>query len=192
MFFMTPLFFLSWDDFTHDQAVYRAYRWGEDGLLGISDEQCRLCLALALWNGKDPILKERLYGLTNSQVNMPYIGKVTILCLLPGVWVKMVSWEPEMNSVDFLALTLWNGKDLTLKERLYGLTNSQVIMSYIGKVTILCLLPGVGVRMDFWEPDMNSVDCLALTLWNGKDPTLTERLPTSSQVISSPEPKAHG
>lgn len=58
-----------WDDFTHDQAVYRAHRWGEDGLLGISDEQCRLCLSLALWNGKDPILKERLYGLTNSQGN---------------------------------------------------------------------------------------------------------------------------
>jgi hypothetical protein len=59
----------AWDYFTHDQARSRAYRWGEDGLVGISDEKQRLCLALALWNGRDPILKERLFGLTNSQGN---------------------------------------------------------------------------------------------------------------------------
>jgi hypothetical protein len=59
----------AWDYFTHDQARSRAYRWGEDGLLGITDRECRLCFALALWNGKDPILKERLFGLTNSQGN---------------------------------------------------------------------------------------------------------------------------
>jgi len=59
----------SWDYFTHDHARSRAYRWGEDGLLGITDRQCRLCFALALWNGQDPILKERLFGLTNSQGN---------------------------------------------------------------------------------------------------------------------------
>src|SRR5262249_36210623 len=53
----------------HDQARSRAYRWGEDGLAGISDDQQRLCFALALWNGKDPILKERLFGLTNSESN---------------------------------------------------------------------------------------------------------------------------
>ena len=47
----------------------RAYRWGEDGLAGISDDRQRLCLALALWNGKDPILKERLFGLTNGEGN---------------------------------------------------------------------------------------------------------------------------
>src|SRR5262249_55467922 len=47
----------------------RAYRWGEDGLLGISDDRQRLCLAVALWNGRDPILKERLFGLTNGQGN---------------------------------------------------------------------------------------------------------------------------
>src|SRR5207302_75169 len=56
-----------WDYFPHDHARSRAYRWGEDGLLGISDRQCRLCFALALWNGKDPILKERLFGLTGSE-----------------------------------------------------------------------------------------------------------------------------
>ena len=59
----------AWDYFPHDQARSRAYRWGEDGLAGISDDQQFLCFALALWNGKDPILKERLFGLTNSEGN---------------------------------------------------------------------------------------------------------------------------
>jgi hypothetical protein len=59
----------AWDYLTHDQARSRAYRWGEDGLAGISDDQQYLCFALGLWNGKDPILKERLFGLTNSQGN---------------------------------------------------------------------------------------------------------------------------
>jgi len=59
----------AWSFFTHDQARSRAYRWGEDGLAGISDDKQRLCFALALWNGKDPILKERLFGLTNSEGN---------------------------------------------------------------------------------------------------------------------------
>ena len=59
----------AWDYFTHDQSRSRAYRWGEDGLGGISDDKQLLCFALALWNGKDPILKERLFGLTNSEGN---------------------------------------------------------------------------------------------------------------------------
>src|SRR4051794_31455954 len=59
----------SWDYFPHDHARSRAYRWGEDGLLGICDRQGRLCFALALWNEKDPILKERLFGLTNPEGN---------------------------------------------------------------------------------------------------------------------------
>jgi hypothetical protein len=59
----------AWNYFTHDQARSRAYRWGEDGLAGISDDKQYLCFALALWNGKDPILKERLFGLTNSEGN---------------------------------------------------------------------------------------------------------------------------
>ncbi|HEX8164076.1 MAG TPA: hypothetical protein VF538_19550 [Pyrinomonadaceae bacterium] len=58
-----------WDYFPHDHARSRAYRWGEDGLLGITDREGRLCFALALWNGRDPILKERLFGLTNSEGN---------------------------------------------------------------------------------------------------------------------------
>ncbi len=59
----------SWNYLPHDHARSRAYRWGEDGLLGITDRECRLCFALALWNGSDPILKERLFGLTNAQGN---------------------------------------------------------------------------------------------------------------------------
>jgi hypothetical protein len=59
----------TWSSFTHDQARSRAYRWGEDGLAGISDDRQLLCLALALWNGRDPILKERLFGLTNAEGN---------------------------------------------------------------------------------------------------------------------------
>ena len=59
----------AWDYFTHDQARSRAYRWGEDGIAGISDERQRLCFALALWNGVDPILKERYFGLTNGEGN---------------------------------------------------------------------------------------------------------------------------
>jgi hypothetical protein len=59
----------AWDYFTHDQARSRAYRWGEDGLAGISGEKQLTCFALAFWNGRDPILKERLFGLTNSEAN---------------------------------------------------------------------------------------------------------------------------
>jgi hypothetical protein len=59
----------AWNFFTHDHARSRTYRWGEDGIAGISDEKQYLCFALALWNGKDPILKERMFGLTNSQGN---------------------------------------------------------------------------------------------------------------------------
>jgi hypothetical protein len=59
----------AWNYFSHDQARSRAYRWGEDGIAGLSDDKQRLCLALALWNGKDPILKERLFGLNNSEGN---------------------------------------------------------------------------------------------------------------------------
>src|SRR5262249_17711129 len=59
----------AWSYFSHDQARSRAYHWGEDGLAGFSDEKQLLCFALALWNGRDPILKERLFGLTNAEGN---------------------------------------------------------------------------------------------------------------------------
>ena len=59
----------AWEYFPHEAARSRAYRWGEDGIAGISDGLQRLCISLALWNGKDKILKERLFGLTNEQGN---------------------------------------------------------------------------------------------------------------------------
>src|SRR6187399_1039252 len=59
----------AWNFFTHDHSRSRAYRWGEDGIGGISDDKQQLCFALALWNGKDSILKERLFGLTNGEGN---------------------------------------------------------------------------------------------------------------------------
>jgi hypothetical protein len=58
-----------WSYLTHDQARSRTYRWGEDGLLGITDRQCRICFSAALWNGKDSILKERLFGLAGTEGN---------------------------------------------------------------------------------------------------------------------------
>ncbi len=58
-----------WEYFPHEHARCRAYRWGEDGLLGITDRECRLCFSIALWNGKDPMLKERLFGLTGNEGN---------------------------------------------------------------------------------------------------------------------------
>jgi hypothetical protein len=63
-----------WDYFPHDHARSRAYRWGEDGLAGLCDEKQRLCFALAVWNGADPILKERAFGLTNSEGNLYKYG----------------------------------------------------------------------------------------------------------------------
>src|SRR5579862_9619184 len=59
----------AWNYLTHDMARSKAYRWNEDGLAGICDEEQRLCFALALWNGNDPILKERLFGLTGTEGN---------------------------------------------------------------------------------------------------------------------------
>src|SRR5258705_8957439 len=58
-----------WTYLPHDHARSRAYRWGEDGLLGITDRECRMCFALALWYGRDPILKERLFGLSGPEGN---------------------------------------------------------------------------------------------------------------------------
>src|SRR5688500_11316120 len=59
----------AWEYLSHDAARSRAYRWGEDGIAGVSDDRGLLCLAVALWNGRDPILKERLFGLTNGEGN---------------------------------------------------------------------------------------------------------------------------
>ena len=87
---LTVAFFAthSWEYFSHDDARSRAYRWGEDGLLGITDRECRLCFALALWNGKDPILKERLYGLTGPQ------GKLIIFATFEScLWLPVLNYD---------------------------------------------------------------------------------------------------
>jgi hypothetical protein len=67
----------AWDYFTHDQARSRAYHWGEDGLAGISDFNQRLCFSVALWNGKDPILKERAFGLRTARPTTAKMSKNT-------------------------------------------------------------------------------------------------------------------
>src|SRR5262249_52314842 len=59
----------AWSYFTHDQARSRAYKWGEDGIAGFCDDRARLCFAVTVWNGVDPILKERMFGLTNAEGN---------------------------------------------------------------------------------------------------------------------------
>src|SRR5277367_3764800 len=59
----------AWSYFSHDQSRSRAYHWGEDGIAGISDDKQHVCFALAFWNGRDPILKERIFGLTNAEGN---------------------------------------------------------------------------------------------------------------------------
>ena len=63
----------AWENVTHDHARSKAYRWGEEGIAGISDHQQKLCLAWAFWNGKDPFIKERLFGLSGNQGNLSLI-----------------------------------------------------------------------------------------------------------------------
>ena len=84
-----------WNYFPHDHARSRAYRWGEDGLLGICDRECRLCFALALWNGRDPILKERLFGLTGPR-GQPRRGRQGVL-LLPRLHADALLHEGALQ-----------------------------------------------------------------------------------------------
>jgi hypothetical protein len=97
-----------WSYFPHDHARSRAYRWGEDGLLGITDRECRLCFALALWNGKDSILKERLFGLTAEEGNHSEDVKEQYFYLdstpthsnfpTPGCWTKIAAATGTMKN----------------------------------------------------------------------------------------------
>jgi len=87
----------AWDYFSHDQARSRAYHWGEDGLAGISDDHQRLCFALALWNGKDPILKERGFGLTNSEANHGEdVARRAPRCTITRKWRASCAWRYVM------------------------------------------------------------------------------------------------
>jgi len=88
----------AWGYFPHEHARSRSYRWGEDGLLGITDRECRLCFALALWNGKDPILKERLFGLSGPEGNHGEDAKeywVTLDATPTHSYMRMVYKYPQ-------------------------------------------------------------------------------------------------
>ena len=120
----------AWAYFTHDQARSRAYRWGEDGLAGVSDSKQRLCFALALWNGRDPILKERLFGLTNSEGNHGEDVKEYYFYLdstPTHSYMKYLYKYPQRRFPyeDLIRTNASRGKDAILKERLFGLTNSE-------------------------------------------------------------------
>jgi len=116
----------SWQSFPHDQARSRAYRWGEDGLLGFTDRQCRLCFSLALWNGNDGILKERLFGLTGPEGNH-------------GEDVKENYYYLDSTPTHSYAKALYKYphsaypyEDLVEKNRIAGLNNPEVELADLG------------------------------------------------------------
>jgi len=117
----------AWDYFSHDQARSRAYRWGEDGLAGVSDDCQRLCLALTLWNGADPILKERLFGLTNSEGNHGEDVKEYYFYLDSTPTHSYMKWlykyPQQAYPYDELVAT---NKKRTAKEREYELLDTHV------------------------------------------------------------------
>lgn len=102
----------AWNYFTHDQARSRAYRWGEDGIAGISDYNQHLCFAIALWNHKDPILKERLFGLTNSEGNHGEDGKELYYYLenLPTHSYMRMLYKYPQSAFPYAELVRENGR----------------------------------------------------------------------------------
>src|SRR5262249_25916650 len=109
-----------WDYFPHDQARSRVYRWGEDGLLGFTDRECRLCFALALWNGQDSILKERLFGLTGSEGNHGEDVKGKLL--LPGRYSYLFLCESTLQiSSDRISLRSAGGRKPPTRARRSGI-----------------------------------------------------------------------
>jgi hypothetical protein len=106
----------AWEYFSHDQARSRAYRWGEDGLAGISDDEQRLCLAVALWNERDPILKERLFGLINREGNHGEDVKEYYFyldCTPTHSYMKYLYKYPqrEFPYVDLVEANRWRSRD---------------------------------------------------------------------------------
>src|SRR5438477_8875367 len=91
----------AWDSFPHDHARSRAYRWNEDGLAGICDDRQLLCFALAFWNGRDPILKERIFGLTGpeGQPRRTCQGVLVVPRLDPDAFVDAVALHVSANRV---------------------------------------------------------------------------------------------
>ena len=117
----------AWEYFPHDHARSRAYRWGEDGLGGFADDKLRICLSVALWNGNDPILKERLFGLTNAEGNHGEDVK-ELYYYLDGVpthaYMKMLYKYPQaaFPYADLVAVNAARG----LKDREYELIDTGV------------------------------------------------------------------
>src|SRR5437667_2779 len=108
-----------WEYFPHDHARSRAYRWGEDGLLGLCDREGRLCFALALWNGRDPILKERLFGLTNAQGNHAEDGTLLADHLSLGHFHLACAPGPNESAPEWLFTD-----NETNTQKLFGAPNS--------------------------------------------------------------------
>lgn len=116
-----------WDYFPHDHARSRAYRWGEDGLLGICDRECRLCFALALWNGNDPILNERLHGFSGPEGNHGedvkeqyfYLDSTPTHSYLKGLYKYPQQAFPQLRrivlcerAVDGQGAGIWDSEDI--------------------------------------------------------------------------------
>jgi hypothetical protein len=117
----------AWNYFPHDHARSRVYRWGEDGLAGISDYMQNLCFALALWNGKDPILKERLFGLTNEEGNHGEDVKELYYYLdnLPTHYYMKYLYKYPQNEYPYLDLIEKN-KDRTRQETEYEILDTGI------------------------------------------------------------------
>ncbi len=90
----------AWEYLSHDQARSRAYRWNEDGLAGISDRKQMICFALALWNERDPILKERIFGLTGNEGNHGEDVKEYYFSSIPRWNFRTDSWWPKIGSAE--------------------------------------------------------------------------------------------
>jgi hypothetical protein len=113
----------AWDYLPHDHARSRAYRWGEDGLAGFCDMEQRLCLSLALWNGRDPILKERAFGLTGAQGNHGEDVKEYwwYLDAIPShAWNRWRYHYPQAAAIGAFHQTGWTGVVADLIRRRHG------------------------------------------------------------------------
>jgi hypothetical protein len=112
----------AWDYFTHDQARSRAYHWGEDSVAGISDDKELLCFSVGLWNGHDPILKERLFGLTNSESNHGEDVKEDYFYLDSTPTHSVNPESVGTNAPAHYQITVGAGETATIRLRLSDLT----------------------------------------------------------------------
>jgi len=141
-----------WEYFPHDHARSRAYRWGEDGRLGITDRQCRLCFALTLWNERDPILKERLFGLTGPEGNHGEDVKAHLhsrdILSVPDKWGYpwFAAWDLAFHMLPFARIDSHFAKEelVLLLREWYLHPLSSFWVSQIGMLagTIVCVNAG--------------------------------------------------